>query len=135
MFQLSLTLYFFQNLFRRYIFRLILSICFYVNNSLTFLESVFSNLWSWILKIRQLCMPVDSEYTFLELSNMIFNKTEPCMIKHHYHFFSKPLQKTIPFSIKIFTPNLHSCVSSHQKEQKKLKFKVKIIYFIPHCSH
>lgn len=43
--------------------------------------------------------------------------------------------KTLPFSIKIFTLKLNFCVSSHQKKQKKLEFKVKIIYFSPHCSY
>lgn len=42
-----------------------------------------------------------------------FNKTVTCMIKPHINFSSEPFPKTLPFSIKIFTTKLYSCVSSH----------------------
>lgn len=76
----------------------------------------------FILEMRNLKIFKDA---FPKISNMIFNQTTTSMIKLHNKFFSKPLEKTFPFSINFFTPKLQSCVSWHQKEQKKTRIQGK----------
>lgn len=56
-----------------------------------------------------------------------FDITIACLIRDPCFFFTSNLfQKFFLFSINIFITNFYSCVSSHQNEQKKLKFQIKI---------
>lgn len=64
-----------------------------------------------------------------------FYKTTTCMIRPHTYFSSKILPKN-PF---ILNQDFHSKTSFLwfiiSNEQRNMEFKVKIVYFKPHCWH